>query len=338
MAAAAALLFLGHGAVAAQEATPFYKGKTLTIVVGSSPGGGYDLYARLIARHMGKHVPGNPAIVVGNMPGAASNVLAAHIYNVAPKDGTVMGAIFMGAVVEPLFGQKTRATHNPSKFNYIGNANKDVYVCLVRTDAPVRTFAEALERELVVGGTAEGASTRDFPVLLKNLLGAKFKIVAGYAGSREINLAMERGEVQGGCGQSWSSVAATYPSWFSEGKIKVLVQEDAQGYPELNQQGVPRTRDFARTGEQARILDLIYSQTAFGRPYVVAPEVPQERVDVLRHAFMATMQDPGLVAEAKRMQVDVMPVAGQDLQAMIADLYATPKDVLEKARQAMAAK
>jgi tripartite-type tricarboxylate transporter receptor subunit TctC len=317
---------------------PFYRGKTVTIMVGSSPGGGYDLYARLIARHMGRHIPGNPTIVVSNMPGAASNVLAAHIYNVAPKDGTVIGAIFMGAVVEPLFGQKTRATHDTSRFNYIGNANKDVYICLVRADAPVKSFADALEKDLVVGGTAEGASTRDFPVLLKNVLGAKFKVVTGYAGTREINLAMERGEVQGGCGQTWSSVSATYPSWFSEGKIKVLVQEDRNGYPELNRQGVPRTRDFAKTEEQVQVLDLIYSQTTFGRPYVVAPEVPRERVDVLRRAFMATMQDPELAGEAKRMQVDVLPVAGEDLQAMIGRMYATPKDVVEKAKQAMAAK
>src|SRR5262245_61544074 len=335
---AAAALLLASQPAAAQDAAQFYKGKTVSIMVGSSAGGGYDLYARLIARHLGKRIPGNPTIVVGNMPGAASNVLASHIYNVAPKDGTVIGAIFMGAVVEPLFGLKARATHDTSRFNYIGNANKDVYVCLVRADAPVQTFGEALEKELVVGGTAEGASTRDFPVLLKNLLGAKFKIVAGYAGSREINLAMERGEVQGGCGQSWSSVAATYPSWFSEGKIKVLAQEDSEGYPELNRQGVPLTRAFAKTESQARILDLIYSQTTFGRPYVVAPEVPKGRVEALRRAFMATMRDPDLVAEARQMQVDIMPVAGEDLQAMIARLYATPKDVLDQAKQAMAAK
>src|SRR5215211_6350410 len=335
--AAVALLVLGSPPAAAQDAVAqFYKGRTVTIMVGSSAGGGYDLYARLIARHLGKHIPSNPTIVVGNMPGAASNVLAAHIYNVAPKDGTVIGAIFMGAVVEPLFGFRTRTTHDTSKFNYIGNANKDVYVCLVRGDAPVKTFGDALEKELVVVGTAEGASTRDFAVLLKNLLGAKFKIVAGYAGSREINLAMERGEVQGGCGQTWSSVAATYPSWFSEGRIKVLVQEDTEGYPELNRQGVPLTRHFANDHEQLRILDLIYSQTMFGRPYVVAPEVPKERIALLRRAFMATLQDPDLVAEAQRMQLDVMPVAGEDLQAKIADLYATPKNMLDKARAAMA--
>jgi tripartite-type tricarboxylate transporter receptor subunit TctC len=334
----AALIVLALGGSAPAGEMEFYQGKTVTLAVGSSAGGGYDLYGRLIGRHLGRHIPGHPTILVTNLPGAASNVLAAHIANVGPKDGTMIGAIFMGAVVEPLFGQKTRATHDPSKLQYIGNANKDFYVCLVRGDAAVRTFADVFDKELVVGGTAEGASTRDFPVLLRNLLGAKLKVVSGYAGSREINLALERGEIQGGCGQSWSSVAATYPAWFSDGKVKVLVQEDAEGYPDLNRQGVPLVRAFARTQEQMRILDLVHSQTTFGRPYVVAPEVPKERVAVLRQAFMAALRDPNLVAEAKRMQVDVIPIAGEELQDKIAHLYATPKDLLDKARTALAGK
>lgn len=332
------LLASAGGALAQDSVAQFYKGKTITIIVSSSPGGGYDLYGRMIARHIGKHIPGNPSLIVSNMPGAASNVAAAHIYNVAPKDGTVIGALFMGAVVEPLFSGRVRTTHDMSKFNYIGNANKDVYVCLIRADAPVKGFGDALEKELIVGGTAEGASTRDFPELLKNLLGAKFKIVAGYPGSRQINLAMERGEVQGGCGQSWSSVSATYPAWFKEGKIKVLAQEDTHGYPELNKQGVPLTRDFAKNDEQRHILDLVYSQTVFGRPYVVGPEVPKERVDALRKAFIAAMNDPELKAEAKRIEVDVDAIGGEELQAQLAKIYATPPDILEKARRAMAVK
>jgi tripartite-type tricarboxylate transporter receptor subunit TctC len=331
------LAMAAAGPAAAQDVAAFYRGKTVTIIAASAPGGGYDLYARTIARHLGKHIPGNPNVVVSNMPGAASNVAAAHIYNVAPKDGTVIGGLFMGAVVEPLFSGRTRPTHDMSKFQYIGNANKDVYVCLVRADAPVQSFAEAFEKELIVGGSAEGASTRDFPELLKNLLGAKFKIVAGYPGTRQINLAMERGEVQGGCGQSWSSAFATYPSWFKEGKVKVLAQEDSKGYPDLNRQGVPRTRDFAKTDEQRQILDLIYSQTEFGRPYVVAPEVPKERVDALRRAFLATMRDPELKAEAERIQLDVDAIGGEELQAGIAKMYATPPAILEKARRALTA-
>ena len=331
-------VFATCGAAAQDAVAQFYKGKTITIIVASSPGGGYDLYGRLLARHIGKHIPGNPSVIVTNMPGAASNVAAAHIYNVAPKDGTVIGALFMGAVVEPLFGQHARTTHDMSKFQYIGNANKDTYVCLVRTDAPVKSFADAFEKELIVGGTAEGASTRDFPELLKSLLGVKFKIVAGYQGSRQINLAMERGEVQGGCGQSWSSVAATYPSWFSEGKIKVLAQEDSEGYPELNKQGIPRTRDFAKTVEQRQILDLVYSQTVFGRPYMVAPEVPKERVDALRKAFIASFRDPELMAEADRIHLDIVAISGEQLQTLLAKIYTTSPAILEKAKQALAAK
>ena len=336
---AAWLLGGSAGRAAAQDAAAsFYKGKTINIIVGSSPGGGYDLYCRMLARHIGKHIPGNPSVVVSNMPGAASNVAAAHIYNVAPKDGTVIGALFMGAVVDPLFGNRPRPTHDMSKFNYIGNANKDVYVCLIRADAPVKNFAEALEKELIVGGTAEGASTRDFPELLRSLLGAKFKIVSGYPGSTQVNLAIERGEVQGGCGQSWSSVSATRSDSFKDGTIKVLAQEDTEGYPALNKQGVPLTREFAKTDEQRRILDLVYSQTVFGRPYVVAPEVPKERVGALRQAFMAAIRDPELRAEAERIKVDIDAIGGDELQAAIAKIYTTPPDILEKAKQAMAAK
>lgn len=334
--AALVLTSLGVGFASAQDAvSQFYKGKTVTIVVGSSPGGGYDLYGRLLARVLGKHIPGNPSVIVTNMPGAASNVAAAYIYNVAPKDGAYIGAIFMGAVVDPLFSDKARLTHDVTKFNFIGNANKDAYVCLVRADAPVINFADAFDKELILGASAEGASTRDFPTLLRNLLGVKFKIVAGYPGTREINLALEKGEVQGGCGQTWSSVTATYPAWFRDGLVKPLVQEDSAGYPDLNKMGVPLAREFAKTPEQRQILDLVHSQAAFGRPYVVAPGVPQERVEALRKAFMAAMQDPDLVAEAKRIKVDIAPTPGDELQVMIDKIYATPAEVVAKARQAL---
>ncbi len=325
------------GVAQAQEAlASFYKGRNLTIIIGSSPGGGYDLYGRLISRFISRHVPGAPTVVVQNMPGAASNIAASYVYNVAPKDGTVIGALFMGAVVEPLFGDTKRPTHDMAKFNYIGNANSDAYVCLVRTDASVKTFADVFDKELIMGASAEGASTRDFPVLLRNLLGAKFKVVAGYPGTREINLALEKGEVQGACGETWSSVAATYPTWFKENLVRPLVQESNTGYPALDKMGIPLARDFAKTDEQKKILELIYSQTTFGRPYVVAPGVPEERVLALRKAFMATMNDADLVGEARRMNVDIEPIAGEDLQKIIAKLYATPQDLVDKAKAAIA--
>jgi tripartite-type tricarboxylate transporter receptor subunit TctC len=331
-----AIATLSASAHAQEDVAAFYKGRNVTIIVGSSAGGGYDLYGRLISRHMSKHLPGAPNFIVSNMPGAGGNVATAHVANVAPKDGTVIGAIFMGVVVEPLFTSTRRPTHHPTKLTYIGSANTDYYVCLVRGDAEVKTFGDLMEKELVVGASAGGASTRDFPLLLRNVLGAKLKIVAGYPGTREINLAIEKGEVQGGCGQSWSSVQSIYQNAFAEGRIKPLVQEDATGYPELNKRGVPLARSFAKTDEQRQILDLVYSQTFFSRPYVVAQETPPDRVAALRKAFLATLADPELVNEAKRMKVDVDPVSGEDLQKKIVEIYATAPGIVEKARAAMA--
>lgn len=326
---------LAAGAAHAQDAGSFYKGRQVSIVVGSSAGGGYDLYGRLIARHMGKHLVSNPVFVVSNMPGAGGNVAAAHIANVGPKDGTAIGAIFMGTVVEPLFTTTKRATHHPTRFHYIGSANTDYYVCLVRGDAPVTTFADLFDKELVVGASAGGASTRDFPLILRNVLGAKFKIVAGYPGTREINLAIQRNEVQGGCGQTWSSVTSLYKQEFAEGRMKPIVQEDSAGSDELNTLGVPLARSFAKTDEQRRILDLYYSQTAFSRPYMVAMETPADRVAALRAAFIATMKDPELQAEAQKMQVDAIPVPGEELQKKVEQIYATPADIVEKTRKAV---
>lgn len=325
-------------AFAQDSVAQFYKGKTVTIVVGTSPGGGYDLYARLISRALGKYIPGQPNINVTNMPGAASNIAAAHIYNIAPKDGTYMGAIFMGAVVDPLFGEQARPTHDAAKFNYIGNANQDTHVCLVRSDAKIGGFQDLFEKEIVVGATAPGAPTRDFATILRNVLGIKVKIVPGYPGSREVALALERGEVQGGCGQTWSSISTTYPAWFKEGLMKVLVQEDVSGHPDLDKQGVPLAASFAKTPEQREILELFYSQTVFGRPYVVAPEVPKERVEALRNAFTQAMQDPDLIAEARKLNLDLRPTSGGEMQDKIAKMYAAPADMVEKARRALASK
>jgi len=322
--------------VVGQPSDQFYKGRTVTIIAGSAPGGGYDLYARLIARTIGKHISGKPTVIVTNMPGAASNVAAAHIANVAPRDGSVIGALYMGAIVEPLFGAQPRTTHDISKFNFIGNANKDTYICIARTDAPVKTFAELFEREVVFGGSWDGASTRDFPLALRNVLGAKLKVVTGYQGTRQINNAIDKGEVQGGCGQVWSSLSSTYPHWFESNFVRVLAQEDSVGHPDLNAKGVPLTFAFVKTPEQRAKLELLYSQTDFARPYVVAPGVPPDRVAVLRTAFAATMTDPELVAEAKRIKLDIAWTGGEELQPKLARIYAVPPEIVAGVRKAIA--
>ena len=324
--------------VLAQDAVAqFYKGKSITLVIASSAGGGFDTYGRLVARHLGAHVPGNPAVVAQNMPGAAGATSTFHVMNVGAKDGTVLGAIHPGNIIEPVLGDKRKVRYDPSAFQYIGNANNDVYVCVARTDSPVKTFEDVLQRELVIGSSGEGASTRDFPLLLNRVLGAKFKVVLGYSGNREVQLAIERGEIQGQCGAGWSSVVANHPDWFEKKIVKVLVQEASVGHPLLDSWGVPKSVDFAKTKEQRDVLDLIYSQEQFGRPYVMAPEVPAERVAAMRKAFMDTFRDRAFLADAKKLNLDVDAASGEAVQALVKKVYATPQDVVERAKLATAA-
>lgn len=316
----------------------FYKGKRVTMLIGSSSGGGYDVYARLIARHLGRYIPGNPIVVAANMAGAGSNVAAAFIANSAPKDGTTIGALYMGAIVEPLFYDKVRPTHNPLEFNYIGNANTDYDVCVVRSDAGVNSLSDAFHKEIILGASAPGGATYDFPILLKELLGAKLKIVSGYPGSREVNLALEKGEVQGVCGQSWGGVAAIYEPMIRSGTIKLLAQEAVTGHPTLDRMKVPLTKEFAASDTQRAIMNLFYSQTSFSRSYVVAKGVPMDRVTLLRRAFMETMQDKKLIEEAGRAQIDIGPTSGEDMQKTLTDLYASPMEQIQAIRKIYAAK
>ncbi len=320
----------------AQDAVAeFYKGKQISLIVGSSAGGGYDTYARLLGRHLGKHIPGNPTIVPSNMPGAGSNAAAAHIYAVAPKDGTVIGAVQTAAVLDPLFGDKARMKHDASKFIYLGSATIDYYVCVVRADAPVKTFRDALTNEVIIGASQPGTSTRDFPALLNNAVGTKFRIVSGYPGTREITLAIEKGEVQGLCGFSWSSLSVQHPDWLTKGFIRVLVQEHDKGHPDVNRLGVPLAVDFAKTPQDRAVMELIYSSEIFGRPYIMPPGVPPDRVAALRKAFMDTLHDPELRAEGEKLGLDLDAISGEELQKIAEKIYATPPDMVERAKQAV---
>jgi len=324
-------------ATAQDSVEAFYKGKQINVVVGSSAGGGYDAYARLLARHMGNFIPGNPALVVQNMSGAGSNRAAGYVYSVAPKDGTVIGAIFPGAILQPLFGDVALA-HDPSKLIYLGSANSDQYVCYVRADAPVKTFQDVLKQELIVGASNEGATTRDLPALMNNVLGTKFRIVTGYAGSREITLALERNEVQGTCGVGWTGIVTMHPEWFERGSIKVLAQLGIKGHPDLDRMGVPLAINFAKSADDRAVLGLVMSQSIFGRPFVLPPETPAERVAALRKAFVEALRSKSLLAESEKMKLDIGLLAGEDLQTLVRHLYATPVHIVERARQALAAK
>jgi tripartite-type tricarboxylate transporter receptor subunit TctC len=326
---AASLAAAAPPAQAQDAVASFFASRQISLYIGSTPGGGYDSYARLVARHLGDHIPGKPTVIPVNMPGAGSNKLAYFIYAVAPKDGTAMGAIFPGAVMEPLIGD-SKVQDDPTQLIYVGSANNERLLCVMRTDAPAQTFKDALTIETRLAASAEGGSSRDFPALLVNILGAKFKIVAGYPGSREMMLAIEQGEVHGECGLGWSSVQTAHPDWIPSGKVRVLVQESMEGHPEVNKLGAPLAVDFARTAEERQILEVMYSQEVFGRPYVVPPGVPADRVAALRAAFVATLTDKETLADAARMRLEVEAIPGQTVQDLIAKIYKTPPAIIAR--------
>lgn len=331
--------FIGAApAVKAQgSVADFYKGKQITIIVGSSPGGGYDTYSRMIGRHMGRHVPGNPSIIVSNLPGAGGNVLANQLFAIGPKDGTAIGAPQSGVILEPLLGT-TPVKHEPAKFHYLGSANNDVYICIARADAPVATFADALRKDIILAAS-NASSTSDYAQILASTVGAKFRIVLGYAGSREIALAIDKGEAQGACGLAWPSISVTQSDWFRDGPLKsrmrVIVQTHATGHPDLNAAGVPLASAFAKSPEHKAILDLFFSQSQFGRPYILPRGVPAERAAALRKAFAATMADPEFKAEAKKFKLDVDAVPGETVQNVVTAIYATPPELIARTKQAL---
>lgn len=323
-------------AAAQDGAAQFYAGRQVTVVIGSSPGGGYDTYGRLVSRHIGKHVPGNPAVVASNMPGAGSNVAANYIMNSSAKDGTFMGIIFAGVIVEPLIGERGKQRFDPAKLAFVGNANDEVFTCVVRSASPIRSFEEMRTRELVVGASATGGATVDFPLMLNSFLGTRIRIVRGYPGTREITLAVEKGEVEGACGLSWATTSVQYPRTLADGQpLRILLQEDMTGHRVLDAAGIPVAGKLPNSDENRAALELFYLQNTFGRPFVMSPEVPAERLAAMRRAFSAAMKDPELLADAKRLNIDVVPSTGEEMQALVARMYATPPEVVGRVRRAL---
>jgi tripartite-type tricarboxylate transporter receptor subunit TctC len=308
----------------AQNPAAFYKGKSVDLYIGYSAGGGYDVYARALARHMGRFIPGNPTIVPKNMPGAGSLVLANWLYNVAAKDGTAFGMIGRGTAFDPLLGS-TKAQFDAAKFNWIGSMNDEVSVCVAWHTSGIAKLEQVVQNELTVGGTGPAADTDQFPKVLNATIHTKFKIIPGYPGGNDIDLAMERGEVMGRCGWSWSSVIATHKSWLDENKINVLVQLSLNKHADLPT--APLIMDFAKTDEQRQMFKLVFARQPMGRPFLAPPGVPAERTATLRKAFMDTMKDPGFLAEAEKMKLEINPVSGDAVQAIVQDVYQTPKSI-----------
>ncbi len=336
LAGAAILLALCAGGSAGQaRADDVFAGKQITLYIGSTPGGGYDSYARLLARHWSEHIPGHPTIVPVNMPGAGSNKLAYYIYSVAPKDGTAVGEIYPGAVLEPLIGDKP-VPYDPQKLLYVGSANREEFVCVLRSDTKVKSFKDAFTYSVRLAASAEGGSTRELPLMLNRILGTKFEIVAGYPGSREMMLAIEQGEVAGLCGISVSSIAEAHPDWLASGKFFVLAQESTIPDPELTAEHVPLTGDFAKTEEDKAALELMYSQQDYGRPFIVPPGTPADRLEILRKSFSEALADPATVADAKRMGLALRPKGGTEVQAVVDKVFTTPPAVVARLKAAIA--
>jgi tripartite-type tricarboxylate transporter receptor subunit TctC len=327
--AAVLLAALPASIAGAQSPADFYKGKTVELDVGYSVGGAYDLYARTIGRYLGRHIPGNPTVIVKNMEGGGSLRLANWLYRVAPKDGSVLATIGRGTGFDPILGQQG-AQFDGTKFTWIGSANNEVSVCVAwNATSGIKTFEDLFTKEMTVGGTSMSADTDQFPRILNGVLGTKMKIVSGYPGGNDVVLAMERGEIQGRCGWSWSSVISTHKAWLDEKKMTVLAQLALQKHPELPD--VPLITELAKTDEQKQILRLIFARQVMGRPYLAPPAIPADRAEVLRKAFMDTMQDKEFLADAEKAQLEITPVGGEELQKLVTDVYATPPEIAKKA-------
>jgi tripartite-type tricarboxylate transporter receptor subunit TctC len=332
--AAAAIAFGAAlpSAASAQGVEEFYKGKSISLTIGYATGGGYDIYARLLSRHMGKHIPGRPNIVPQNMPGAGSLRAAQHLYTLAPKDGTAMGTFGRQMGIAPLLG--TAAQFDGTKFTWIGSITNEVSTCVSWHTAAVKTWDDMLSKQITLGGDGPGADPDVFANLYRNVFNARIKLVSGYHGTTPIVLAMERGEVEGLCGYSWSTIKSKHQPWLRDKRLNILVQAALKKEPDIAQ--VPLVLDFAKTDEQRQILKLFLTSQETARPFAAPPGVPADRAAALRAAFDATMKDAEFVAEAKKLNLDVNPLSGKTITDLLTELYATPKSVIEKAAQAVA--
>ncbi|MDB5509882.1 MAG: family tricarboxylate transporter, receptor protein [Hyphomicrobiales bacterium] len=327
---------LASGAAAAQDAVAdFYRGKSINMIVGYSSGGGYDIYARAVARHMGKHIPGNPKVVVNNMPGAGSLVSLNYLYNVAPKDGTAIATFGRGLVMEPLIGS-AKVQYDATKVTWIGSASNELSVCAVTAKSKVETFEETLKTEVAVGGEGSGSDPDTYALLVRNLLGSKMKLVTGYPGGNDMTLAIERGELDGRCGWSWGSIKATRPDWAAgPNKLRILLAMTLDRSPDMPD--VPTVLEKARSESEREIIKLIVSRQVVARPFAAPPSIPADRRDALRAAFDATMKDPEFLTEAKALSLEIAPIDGANVDKLVQELYRTPAEVVTRAKALIAA-
>jgi tripartite-type tricarboxylate transporter receptor subunit TctC len=321
--------------IAPASAADFYAGKTIELSVGADAGGGYDIYARTLARNMSRYIPGQPTIIVRNMPGAGSGRAAGYISTLAPRDGTAFAAIMPGAIMDPLLTDHGAALFDPTKVLYVGTASNDSRVCLTMKPSVTKTFDDALVRKTTIGAISTNDSTRDYAFMHKRTSGAKFDVVTGYKGTVEIGLALERGEVEGACGWGWSSIKSQKPDWLRDNKINVLIQVGLEPNAELTAMSVPPIWKYLKNDQDRRAVELIVSQQVMIRSYIAPPQTPQEQIGILRAAFDATMKDRQFLEDAEKQRLVVEPMSGVKVQELVQKLYATPADIVERARLAI---
>ncbi|MBX9774681.1 MAG: hypothetical protein K2Y71_09730 [Xanthobacteraceae bacterium] len=318
----------GAQVAAAQPVADFYRGKTVTMVIGYPPAGANDVYARMVARHIGKHIPGNPNVVPRNMPGAGSLIAANHIFNVAPKDGTVLGLLVPTLPLEEALGASA-VKFRSAGFHWVGRMAPAPNITFINATSPVKSITDAFDKTAILGATGRSATNAIYPTVLNNVLGTKFKVVTGYEGSAAAMLAMERGEVEGHSA-TYDTLKTVHADWLAQKKVNVVVQYSLTRHPELSD--VPTTVELARNPEQAQILRAVSSASEIGKFVLTTPETPADRVQALRQAFDAMVKDDAFIADAQKLRVELGPLAGGALQKIVAEVAGMPADIVARVK------
>ena len=332
---AALLLAAPYAAFAQDEVAAFYKDKQIRLMVGSAAGSGYDIGARLLTRYMGRYIPGNPTFIVQNQPGAASINMANSLYNIAPRDGTMIGAAINGMPTAPLL-EPDGVRFDPTRFTWLGSVNREVQVTYVWRTSPVQSLAALANTQLIVGATTPGTTQSDFPIVAREVLGLKFKVISGYDGTAQIHKAMETGEVHGMGSTAYASLRALAQKSLDAGDIKVIAQWGFRKHPDLPD--IPAILDLATNEADRQALELIMARLEYGRPFLAPPGLPPARAAALRKAFDLTMLDKEFITEAERLKLEVLPVSGEDVAALVASASSTPAPVVERVRAALKTK
>lgn len=312
-------------------ASDFYAGKTLNFIVATDETGGFSLYAQLIAPYLKRYIPGAPTIVVRNMPGAGGSTAAAYVYSQAPKDGLTIASLTPNSMMDRLFGRKVQDEIDPTKFTYLAGAERGTRVCVTAGASRVKSFNDALAEQAIIGATQPGSPTADYAVVIQRATGAKFRIVKGYSGTGSLYLAMEKGEIDGACGLDWTALKSQQAELLHDNKLNLLVQANIQPDPELARLGVPQPWPFIKNPVNLEAVKLMVDfQQAFGKAYVAPPNVPADRVKILRDGFAAALRDKQLLRDAEKMRLEIAPISGDDVGATVRRLYAAPKEVVDR--------